>query len=247
LEIQGHVRRAAICPTEENDLQTRRLRERVAAEFAALDGILHKAGLTSAGPQIPFDSSGTNDFENLDEDAMEEDATAHDHITNDFVPIEHKPLPLPSYTNFEAENANLELLLRQKQAQRILDSIRATVADKSFQYSHVMRVAPRKSVVTRARATIAKLNVKIANYCCAYSRCRSAMVRLGADDDVLSRFQILTRADVKASTALVDPNAAGASTLRLSWIWHNHGLMHSTQTDTLLECMFFFSQSMFVF
>ena len=66
------------------------------------------------------------------------------------------------------------------------------------------------------------------------------MVRLGADDDVLSRFQILTWADVKVSTALVDPNAAGASTLRLSWIWHNHGLMHLTQTDSLLECMFFF-------
>src|SRR5271156_7019067 len=85
----------------------------------------------------------------------------------------------------------VELQLRLKQADKCLQALRDSIADKSFQYSHVIRVAPRKSVRTRARATIAKLNHVIAYQCRVYARCRAAMVILGADATTLNKYQIL--------------------------------------------------------
>ncbi|KAF8814720.1 hypothetical protein BYT27DRAFT_7249761 [Phlegmacium glaucopus] len=45
------------------------------------------------------------------------------------------------------------------------------------------------------------------------------MVHLGADQETLDQFQVLQRADVSASTIILDPNHPGASSVRLSWIW----------------------------
>jgi len=47
-------------------------------------------------------------------------------------------------------------------------------------------------------------------------------VQLGADDKTLKTFRILLKEDVKASTAILDPNIAGSSSLQLSWIWQTH-------------------------
>ena len=74
----------------------------------------------------------------------------------------------PRHATHRAE----ELMLRVSQAENCLQALRDAIADKSFQYSDVIRVASRKSVNTRARATIAKLNYKIAFHARVYSRCR---------------------------------------------------------------------------
>jgi len=155
------------------------------------------------------------------------------------IAIENRPLPLPSYIAQDKELSDIELQLHQQQASRILLSIWSTVADKSFQYSHVLRVAPRKSVKTRARSAITKLNSKIATDCCIYNHCCSAMVRLGADASILHQFKLLTRADVKASTALLNPNIPGSSSIRLSWIWEHGSVVQTGSSDSLLECMYF--------
>ena len=177
------------------------------------------------------------DFDDLDDDS--ESAAVQTPVLNiNMLPIEHRPLPLPSYQNCEDPNAIIELEWRQKQADRILDSIRSTIAEKSFQYSHVLRVAPRKSVQTRARAAIAKMNSLIATYAESYSRCRLAMIRLDAEGKILERYQVLTRGDLKASTALIDPNKPGASQMRLSWIWKGLEQLLVDSSDCILECTF---------
>jgi len=233
LEIQGHIRRSAEHPTEAHESQLHRLREQLTAKFAALDALLVNAPIRVSGQQIPFQSR--DDFENLDDEIVQQGPIEQED--SNVIPIENRPLPLPSYNGWGIELSNIELQLRQQQASRILLSIQTTIADKSFQYSHVLCVAPRKSVKMRARSVIAKLNSKIATYCCIYTRCRSAMVRLGADAAILDRFQLLTRADVKASTALLNPNVPGSSSVRLSWIWQHGSVMQTGSSDSLLECM----------
>jgi hypothetical protein len=70
-----------------------------------------------------------------------------------------------------------------------LDRIRELIAEKSFQYSHVIHCSPRKSVTTCSRAAIKKLNLEIAVQCRLYARCRAWIVRLGADPGIQTRLR----------------------------------------------------------
>ena len=47
---------------------------------------------------------------------------------------------------------------RQRQANRYIIALQNVIAEKSFQFSNIIQAAPRKSVVTRARNAVAKLN-----------------------------------------------------------------------------------------
>jgi hypothetical protein len=111
------------------------------------------------------------------------------------------------------------------------------IAEKSFQYSNVIRVAPRKSIRTRARMALVELDRRISFHCRAYKRCRAAMIRLGANADILSRFQNLEKEHIKSSTAVVDPNIPGSSTLKLSWIWQSGFNTDLGSTQAVQECM----------
>ncbi|KAF8802065.1 hypothetical protein BYT27DRAFT_7113486, partial [Phlegmacium glaucopus] len=55
----------------------------------------------------------------------------------------------------------LEISHRVVHADHHLNRIRELIAEKSFQFSHVIRVSPRKAVNTHSRATVKKLNLKI--------------------------------------------------------------------------------------
>jgi hypothetical protein len=54
----------------------------------------------------------------------------------------------------------------------------------------------------------------------------------------LKMFRILLKEDVKASTAILDPNITGSSSLQLSWIWQTHaGLVESESGPEMMrEC-----------
>ena len=80
-------------------------------------------------------------------------------------------------------------------------------------------MAPQKSVITQVRNTITKLNQKITFFAKVYNHCHAALLYLGANEHTLQKFRILTKQDVKASSAIVDPNIPGSSSLQLSWIW----------------------------
>lgn len=136
-------------------------------------------------------------------------------------PVEWQTLYLPSNRNVLPCPADVELSLRKEQAQTHIRQLRELIADKSFQYSHVIRVAPRKSIKTKGRATVKGLNVQIAFHCYMYRHCRSRLISLGADRATLQQFPELKQEDIKASTAILAPNIAGSTTLQLSWIWND--------------------------
>jgi hypothetical protein len=133
--------------------------------------------------------------------------------------IEDHLIPLPSNGNVGPDYDELERSHRLCHAAQHLNRIRDLIAEKSFQYSHVIRVSPRKHVNTQSRAAVKRLNLQISLQCRLYTRCRSRLIQLGADPATLAPFQNLTPADVKASTAIVNPNEPGSTRLKLSWIW----------------------------
>ena len=146
-------------------------------------------------------------------------ASAASEPSTHTTPPERQLISMPSNCLKDNPLLAVELALRKQQAERYLNALREVIAEKSFHYLHLVRNAPKKSVRTRARATIAKLNERISLYSRIYTRCRAAMVDLSADQSVLDQFQILQRGDVGASTAILDPNRPGSSVLRVSWIW----------------------------
>ena len=159
--------------------------------------------------------------------------------------VKLQTIGLPSNKNVTPGHEDIELLLRKNQAKTHLNHLRELIAEKSFQYSDLIRGAPRKGVVTRARGTVKGINTRISFHCQVYSRCRSRLIQLGADPTTLQQFRELKKQDIKASTAILTPNEAGSTALELSWIWHDvarHILPRadaalSDNPATILECI----------
>jgi hypothetical protein len=99
------------------------------------------------------------------------------------IPIEKQIISLPSNANVGLEYAQLEINQRIEHADHHLARIRDLIAEKSFQFSHVIRVAPRKAVNTRSRAEVKKLNLQISIHCRLYTQCRARLIKLGAPFD----------------------------------------------------------------
>jgi hypothetical protein len=245
IELQDLIRRLEKDPSEEDKKEINHKRNLLSAEFELVAASYRRAvGIFNVGPspitQFPDEPF---DFDNLDDDINTIDPdndSGEDDIFDGTATIqpESRQIFLPS-TCLPREHplSQEELTLRKDQANRYLMALREVIAEKSFQYTHVIRVAPRKAVVTRARKAITKLNCKIAYYSRMYGRCRAALLRLAVDLDGIKSYRILTRQDVKASSAVVNPNIPGSTSLALSWIWQ----MSDAGTESpasLRECRF---------
>ena len=139
------------------------------------------------------------------------------------VHIEDQILSLPSNGNIDSIHHELEHTHRISLAEQRLNQIRNLIAEKSFQFSHLIHRAPCKSVTTRSRSTVKKINEQMALHCRMYSRCRSRLVELGADTATLARLRVLSPHDIGTSTAIIKPNMSGSSSIKLSWIWETSG------------------------
>ena len=223
-------------------MQVERLRDTLTADLIHLQSLqsnLNHAGFKGTDLEELVDDS----FNNSDEEDGQADPSEQDQLLDwsdpDLgPPPERIPLHLPSYHNTSAQHPlrQDELTLRIKQATRYLAALRDAIAQKSFQYSHVMRSAPSKGMRTRSRSAILQISEKILQFSRVYCRARAAMVRLGADEHTLNKFKLLSRDDVKASTAILDPNIPGSSTIRLSWIWETGPRISGSGADAMLEC-----------
>jgi hypothetical protein len=171
----------------------------------------------------PYDDNDSDAFDDIDENTVADVLPLVDAAGGiGAIPIELCPLPMPS-TALSADHPlqSTEVGLRVSQAKRCLHALQEIIADKSFQYLHVIRKAPRQAIRTRSRNNIKKLNDQLTYYSRVYSRCRSALLRLGADKETMQVFQVLRKEDLKASTALVNPNVPGSSKVHVSWLWES--------------------------
>ena len=136
--------------------------------------------------------------------------------SSSIIQIEDQLVPLPSNNNVAQGYSQLELSHHISHADHHLNQIQDLIAEKSFQYSHVIRVSPHKGVNTNSRGTVKMLNLEISIYCRMYTHCQSCLQALGAEPAILRRFQKLTTEDVKASTAIVNLNVPGSTQIKLS-------------------------------
>lgn len=249
IDIQDRVRRLQKDPREDARSEVERLRQDLMAEFLLLQSMseANQSQVNVADDEI-FDDNPSA-FDDLDnglagtesESVLGLEDRRHGRIqpASDLLLPERRLVILPStHMPHHQSLRKAELALRIKQATRHLAAVREAIAEKSFQFSQIMRAAPSNRVRTRSRATIAKLNDRIALSCRVYGRARAALVRLGADQNILDRFRILLKEDVKASTAIVNPNIPGSSSLRLSWIWQTR-LGAGSAPEAMRECEYF--------
>jgi hypothetical protein len=233
IEIQDKVRHLGSDAREIDQQSIERQRE-------ILSLLLIRLKHSDNVPMDPSHSSSTPrcneaEYDDADADADESSAGAFEAFTNDAssmsyeappVAPEWEKLPLPSHAIISSDFKALEINLRKTQAYQQLHQLRELIANKSFQYSHVIRKAPRKDVRTRARKEIKKLTHEIALHARIYSRCRDRLVTLACDE-----LQVLTKDDIRASTAIVNPNEPGSSKLHLSWIWNTARYLSTAGAD----------------
>jgi hypothetical protein len=247
IDIQDRVRRLSKYPREEDKGQIESLRQLLIQQLTVLDSVQRQA------VQEGFDSDFTNIiddvelFDDLDGDGDTDGAMPNLNTRSEpalvaasdsvILPPERTTLSIPS--NWSSQNnqyRQAELDIRIKQASKTLHSLRDVIAEKSFQYSHVIRVAPKKGVRTRARANIATLNHRIAYLARVYGCSRAAMVRLSANTPTLKEYQVLLPEHMKSSTAILDPNQPGSTRLHLSWIWQVGPAADSNSVAAVQEC-----------
>ena len=185
-------------------------------------GVIEKHSTTSPLPE-PLSIWDEIVYESVPGESNEIPDVIEDPASPGPIQIENQIMPLPSNGNVGPDYNHLELSHRISQADHHLNRIRDLIAEKSFQFSHVIRVAPRKTVNTRSRTEVRKVNLQISVHCRLYTQCRNRLIKLGAPPDTISQFRVLTVDDVKASTAIINPNEPGSTKLKLSWIWQSAG------------------------
>lgn len=138
-------------------------------------------------------------------------------------PIERSTIVLPSNGNVETNPSarDLEIKFRTIQAQSQLNHLRDLIADISFQFSHVIRGQIRKNIRTRSQKRVKSLHNELTLHARIYSRCRNHLVALECGQAILGQYKELKREDLKSSTAILEPNQPGSTSLKLSWIWHS--------------------------
>ena len=225
IELRDTVRRLGKSPQVSDMQSVEREREALASHLVTLTHLRNAAEVAdhditpsriTRDNEAEFDNS--DDLDPSDEDSPAPSGPSHPSpdITN-AIPVEEQQIYLP----YNGALADVEINLRKNQASRLLHQLRELIAHKSFQYSHIIRAAPRKGVRTKSRAVVKELVNKITLHARMYNHCRSRLVALGCDAVTSSVFQRLTKGDLNASTAVLQPNEPGSTTLRLSWLWHN--------------------------
>jgi hypothetical protein len=182
------------------------------------------------------DEGENKDRDDDDEDDLE--SIGDDENDQMPVPVEYQVVPVPSHVpdSGPADRAT-ELAVRKTKADQLLAKVREAVADRSFQYSHIIRKAPTKGVKTRARTKAISQAVHLTDLARQYNRSRDTMQRLGASKADLERYQRIEKSDLKASTAILNPNMPGSTTGRVGWIWQT-GIGTADSPAAVTECKF---------
>ncbi|KAH8073397.1 hypothetical protein BXZ70DRAFT_902893 [Cristinia sonorae] len=118
-----------------------------------------------------------------------------------------------------------ELQLRIGQANESIHNLQLGVSQKSFIFRNDTRLATNNRENSRARTKVRVVQHAIEQNARIYGRARRAISILSHENaQILGKYRELTREDLKANTAVWDPNAPGQRNESLTWIWKvNHG------------------------
>jgi hypothetical protein len=129
-----------------------------------------------------------------------------------------------------------ELNLRMGQANDALHALRVALGAKSFLFRTTIRQAKSQATKTRGWDTIKAVESSSQQHARVYSRARQAMILLGAKKDLLIKYQVLHREQLKVSTGLLDPSLPGQRNLSLPWFWNLENNDRTSSSSWMLEC-----------
>ena len=151
-------------PQEENVKQIEELQQSILGQFLILEA-KQAASSTAIKQTTLMHEDNAMLFDDLDD---AEHSESHDSASAQSA-IPNTPCRLPMMPSTLANPAPhdrlAELSLRKHQGAKLLKNLQDAIADKSFQYSHVIHIAPHKQVSNCTRKTIINLNNSISFYC----------------------------------------------------------------------------------
>jgi len=116
------------------------------------------------------------------------------------------------------ELGNMELQLREGQANDSLEKLRECLAEKSLRFRKQLRSAKGQKKTTRAWDSIHRMEDQIKQVVVTYRTARDAIQELGEATD-LERFQEIKKSDLKMSGDIVEENRVGQRSSILPWFW----------------------------
>lgn len=136
-----------------------------------------------------------------------------------------------------------ELKLREGQANDALQGLRMAIARKSFIFRTTVRNARSKIMKTRAWDDIKIVTTTVQHHARIYSSARQAMVRLGASEQIMQKYKVLLKEDLRASTIIIDSNVRGERNSSMSWFWSLDVKGDSLDNGLMLECEYSFTSA----
>lgn len=128
-----------------------------------------------------------------------------------------------------------EITLREGQANDMLHAIRVHLADKAVLFRTTVRPARSQATTTRAWSQVHSVERIINLNSTIYKKCRTQLSKLGADQ-LLEKYRELQKSDLKATSAVADPNARGQRNSTLPWFWSLDVQGDSVSNDWMNEC-----------
>jgi hypothetical protein len=128
-----------------------------------------------------------------------------------------------------------EITLREGQANDMLHAIRVHLADKAVLFRTTVRPARSQVTTTRAWSQVHSVERIINLNSTIYKKCRTQLSKLGAEH-LLEKYRELEKSDLKATSAVTDPNARGQRNSTLPWFWSLDVQGDSVSNDWMNEC-----------
>lgn len=199
---------------------------------------------------VDHEPIGTEDWQDCDDDLTLSDEESPDDnpfISSSLLQAPHSaerlPLALPSAMGLQqctklgyVHFAQVEKSLRLGQLNDALQNIRLGISQKAVVFRRGLRNVKSKVRKTRSWHQISQVDSNVRHFARVYSRARSAIVRLGATEEELDRYRVLSSGDLSVSTARVDPSARGNRDKGLAWFWTMDVAGDSDAAEGMAEC-----------
>jgi hypothetical protein len=233
------VKRLRKLPTDTQLLRVARLRDKLQTHITSfLDMAPTYLG-------VPVDAIDQDSPVDLHDDEYEDCSDVDDHLdmhgTSEFRP-ELTVIPLPSNLGpVRCEELGLthlmkeETTLREGQANDALHAIRVHLGDKAVIFRNTVRSAKSQASSTRAWTQVRSVETTVNFNASIYSKCRSQLAKLPGHD-LLKKYLPLKKEDLKASSAVADPNARGQRDSTLAWFWSLDVQGDTLGNDWMTEC-----------
>jgi len=142
------------------------------------------------------------------------------------MPIEQVRLGLPSsFSGVEQAQMGLgrlgeiEIELREGQANDALEALRAGLAEKSLRFRTEVKPAKSQRTMTRAWDSIHRAEKQIKAAVRSYRLARNSLEALGAGENLLNQYQKIQKEDLRMSRDVVEENRVGQHSSELAWFW----------------------------